>query len=792
MATEIDTLQIQVSADSASAASQIDQLCASLQKLGTIRLPGLEQIDKRLKSIGGTNTPNLSKLEQTLSKTEAQAVKAGDALLELQNKLDSLQALKGIGNPLTNEAVDAQIRQTEAALNEVSQTVDNLDAKIHTLRSEIQASGQTAAQSVTAVNSSLQATVHSAQTVSEALKPASQACETLSSSVKTVSGSLEPAVGACANLSASAKAVENNLQGATTGAKDLGQALETASQKGSSGLASIGKSVASIAKRMVIFRLLSSLISGIGDSLGKMAAENEGVNSTLSEIMSSVQYVRDALASAIYPILKAIQPVLTVILDALASILSTIGRIISFFTGSDTFIQATKQQVNFAESVNGTTDALNGASAAAAGLSKQLLPFDELNIFDNSGGGGTSGTIGGLTFEEVPTDSFDFKLPDWLSMPIEFPGWTPDPVPAPAFELLELPEWALNPLPVPEWLLNPIPSPVLDTEPVATALETLQADFAYAWSVVTSKVNSGVQAVQGAYAQLKGSTVEIVESIQAKLQAWGTAAQGVFQKVSTFIPNVVAPALQNAANSFVTFASETSKDISAWASNVAANVRAAVAYVPEAVASGLTSAGEAIASWVNSTSSNVAAWGKNLIQNAGSAIKGFYENFVSGLSAAWESFTGFLKATGEKISGWWSANKSWVVPVAAGAGIVALTIGAVALSGGAALPAFAAALPALASGGVLTQPTAVLAGEYPGAKTNPEIVTPQNILRETFREEQNDEDLINVILASTQQIIAAIKNNSSDIYLDGQKVAARATAAQNRQNRMYGKTLQNA
>lgn len=41
-------------------------------------------------------------------------------------------------------------------------------------------------------------------------------------------------------------------------------------------------------------------------------------------------------------------------------------------------------------------------------------------------------------------------------------------------------------------------------------------------------------------------------------------------------------------------------------------------------------------------------------------------------------------------------------------------------------------LPRLAKGGVLTEETAVIGGEYSGAKSNPEIVTPQNIMEETF------------------------------------------------------------
>lgn len=43
-------------------------------------------------------------------------------------------------------------------------------------------------------------------------------------------------------------------------------------------------------------------------------------------------------------------------------------------------------------------------------------------------------------------------------------------------------------------------------------------------------------------------------------------------------------------------------------------------------------------------------------------------------------------------------------------------------------------LPRLAKGGVLTEATAVIAGEYSGAKNNPEIVTPRNIMKETFED----------------------------------------------------------
>lgn len=58
-------------------------------------------------------------------------------------------------------------------------------------------------------------------------------------------------------------------------------------------------------------------------------------------------------------------------------------------------------------------------------------------------------------------------------------------------------------------------------------------------------------------------------------------------------------------------------------------------------------------------------------------------------------------------------------------------------------------LPRLAKGGVLTEATAVIAGEYSGAKSNPEIVTPQNIMAETMRnvlkERNSNSDTINFV-----------------------------------------------
>lgn len=51
--------------------------------------------------------------------------------------------------------------------------------------------------------------------------------------------------------------------------------------------------------------------------------------------------------------------------------------------------------------------------------------------------------------------------------------------------------------------------------------------------------------------------------------------------------------------------------------------------------------------------------------------------------------------------------------------------------------------------------------------------------------------VISAIYAMSRQIVSAVESSGGDIYMDGQMVGARTTRAQNRMNRMYGKTLQN-
>ena len=86
-------------------------------------------------------------------------------------------------------------------------------------------------------------------------------------------------------------------------------------------------------------------------------------------------------------------------------------------------------------------------------------------------------------------------------------------------------------------------------------------------------------------------------------------------------------------------------------------------------------------------------------------------------------------------------------------------------------------IPYLANGGVLKSPTLAMAGEYPGASTNPEIVTPQKLLTEII--DRGNDDIITAFAQMTAQLISSIEGISTEVKI-GDDVIAKSAARGNK------------
>ena len=81
-------------------------------------------------------------------------------------------------------------------------------------------------------------------------------------------------------------------------------------------------------------------------------------------------------------------------------------------------------------------------------------------------------------------------------------------------------------------------------------------------------------------------------------------------------------------------------------------------------------------------------------------------------------------------------------------------------------------IPYMANGGVVASPTLAMIGEYAGASQNPEIVTPQNILRETI--DASNSNMVSALYQMCQEVIKAIDGVDMSVSI-GDDVIAQST-----------------
>ena len=96
-------------------------------------------------------------------------------------------------------------------------------------------------------------------------------------------------------------------------------------------------------------------------------------------------------------------------------------------------------------------------------------------------------------------------------------------------------------------------------------------------------------------------------------------------------------------------------------------------------------------------------------------------------------------------------------------------------------------IPYLEDGGVLSSETMAVLAEYPGAYKNPEIVTPQNILRDTVVSANNE--LVSAFAQFTRQIIQSIEGVDMNISIGDDVIASSASRGDKAYKKRTGKSL---
>ena len=171
------------------------------------------------------------------------------------------------------------------------------------------------------------------------------------------------------------------------------------------------------------FFLYRKIRAGIGEGLKNLVQFESEINETnhaITELRTSLLFMKNAWAAAFAPIINVVYPILVRFMDLLASVGNAIARFVAALTGQATVLQALR--VSAGDYADSLKDAAGGAGKAADAqeeLNDRLAAFDDLNVLgvdkdkDPTSGSGGGGGVGDLMptpnemFERIATPMTD-------------------------------------------------------------------------------------------------------------------------------------------------------------------------------------------------------------------------------------------------------------------------------------------------------------------------------------------------------------------------------------------------
>lgn len=180
-------------------------------------------------------------------------------------------------------------------------------------------------------------------------------------------------------------------------------------KQGNKGM-SFGRMLGSSIAFSLVFQGISMIQRAIKEGSDNLVQYSSEYNNSISSMVSSLLYLKNAWAVAFAPITNVVAPYISAFIDMLASGLNAVGRFMSALTGKGFAVQAKKAWKDYGVGVKASEKGLKDAGKAAKELQSYTLGIDELNVIDpnnGSGGSGSSGGSGAGGSTVSPSDMFE-------------------------------------------------------------------------------------------------------------------------------------------------------------------------------------------------------------------------------------------------------------------------------------------------------------------------------------------------------------------------------------------------
>lgn len=335
----------------------------------------IQQVRQQLASVSGSYGNMLknaeasvtafdSKISQLTLDEEAQRTKLNELTQAHSSEIKALQEKSNKIEELKNKQQEMVANQTDTMLPQ--KQIDEDKKRIEELRTYINKLEETISQikgeSIVPNTEGIKKTGNDTKEAEKKAKEADIAYKKLAKTLGSVANSAAKATGKLLALPL----------------KAVGKAISNVHSK----MKNLQKMLGRMIIRKVFNLALQAIIKFAKESVQELAKFSGSFNKSISEMMSSFQYLGRNLVSAIAPLLEAITPLVTEFVDKITEAVIKVNSFFSAVTGKKQMVVAKKQQFDYAKSLEATADAAEEAS-------KQLGYYDKLNVIgqDNKDSG---------------------------------------------------------------------------------------------------------------------------------------------------------------------------------------------------------------------------------------------------------------------------------------------------------------------------------------------------------------------------------------------------------------------
>lgn len=196
------------------------------------------------------------------------------------------------------------------------------------------------------------------------------------------------------NISNFGKKISDTMKKATRDIAKVKKAIHGTKKQGNKGM-SFGRMLGSSIAFSLVFQGISMIQRAIKEGSDNLVQYSSEYNHSISSMVSSLLYLKNAWAVAFAPITNVVAPYISAFIDMLSRGLNAVGRFISALTGKGFAVQAKKAWKDYGAGVKASEKGLKDAGKAAKELQSYTLGIDELNVIDPNNGSGGSGSSGG-------------------------------------------------------------------------------------------------------------------------------------------------------------------------------------------------------------------------------------------------------------------------------------------------------------------------------------------------------------------------------------------------------------